>query len=50
MTHNTRDDDHKDDDNNADTQQPTLRSDAFQAQRGGGDFDDNDNVKDKDEP
>ena len=46
-----RDDDRKDDDDNAIMQQPTLWLDAFQAERGGGDFDGNDNVKDnKDEP
>ena len=45
-----RDEDHKDDNNNADTQQPTLWSDAFQAERGWSDFGDNDYVNDKDEP
>ena len=46
-----RDDDCKDDNNNTNTQQPTLWSDAFQAERGGGDFDDNNDVKDnEDEP
>ena len=37
------DDEHKIDNehNDADTQQPTLWSDAFQEERGGGDFDDN---------
>jgi len=46
-----RDEDHKDDNNNANMQQPTLWSYAFQAERGWGDFDDNNYVKDnKDEP
>ena len=41
-----RDEDHKDDNDNADTQQPTLWLDAFQAERGWGDFEDNGYVKD----
>ena len=45
-----RDNDCKDDNDDANTQQPPLGPDTFQAERGGGDFDDNDNVKDnKDE-
>ena len=45
----TRDDNCKDDDG-ADTQQPTLWLGAFQAERGGSDFGNNNDVKDgKDE-
>ena len=46
-----RNDDHKDDYNNFNTQQPTLWLDAFQTERAWGEFDDNNDVKDnEDEP
>ena len=43
------DDDHNDEDHNVDTQQPTLWLDAFQAERGWVDCDNNDYVNDNED-